>query len=227
MGDVAEVVSSDPGVSAQILHVANSAFFAAAAKSDSVEHAVNRLGTETVRSLVLAAEVFGSENRPEGVTDTWLLAQRDHAIAAAMLARQIVPDRARRDQAFLAGLLHDIGELITPSRAAAAGATPAGVPDGSHAELGAYLLGLWGLPDPIVEAVALHHRPAAAEPSPGLDVLVATHVTEALLAELAPPDPSTDVVESLLDEPWLQSVGHADKLDDWRALAQAVARGET
>jgi putative nucleotidyltransferase with HDIG domain len=215
-------------VSAQILHVANSAFFAAAAKSDSIEHAVNRLGTETVRSLVLAAEVFGSGNQPEGVSDAWLLAQRDHAIAAAMLARQIVPDRARRDQAFLAGLLHDIGELITPSRAAAAGATtPADVPGGSHAELGAYLLGLWGLPDPIVEAVALHHRPAAAEPSPGLDVLVAVHVTEGLLQELAPPDPSTDVMESRLDEPWLQSVGHADKLDDWRALAQAVARGET
>ncbi len=227
MGDVAEVVGSDPGVSARILHVANSAFFGPSAKVETIENAVGQLGTETVRSLVLAAEVFGGDNLPEGTTDAWLLAQREHALAAASLARQIVPDRAKRDQAFLAGLLHDIGELITPTRRAAAGAEPAAVScGGSHAELGAYLLGLWGLPDLIVEAVAMHHHPGKVEGGPGLEVLAAVHATEALLAEVAGPDASADVIESSLDEAWLARVGFADKIEDWRALAQAAVRGE-
>ena len=85
LADVAGVIESDPGLSARILHVANSAFFGAAAKVESIEHAVSRLGTGTVRSLVLAADVFGGGNLPEGATESWLSAQRDHALAAAAL----------------------------------------------------------------------------------------------------------------------------------------------
>jgi HD-like signal output (HDOD) protein len=70
------------------------------------------------------------------------------------------------DEAFLAGVLHDVGKVVFATRAAAVSKVPAAGDDimakmeAHHAEVGAYLLGLWGFPNPIVEAVAFHHTPS-------------------------------------------------------------------
>jgi HD-like signal output (HDOD) protein len=85
----------------------------------------------------------------------------------------------------------------------------------SHAEIGAYLLGIWGLPFTVVEAVARHHDPETV-PHTEFDVLSGVHVADLLAREL----------ETGNTEPWsterlayLESLGVADKLDGWRAQA--------
>ena len=84
----------------------------------------------------------------------------------------------------------------------------------THAEVGGYLLGLWGLPYPIVEAVANHHEPGRV-PGKEFGVLAATHVAKALVHEHR-----GRAVESPLDTAYLTHLGVVDKLTEWRELAQ-------
>jgi HD-like signal output (HDOD) protein len=78
----------------------------------------------------------------------------------------------------------------------------------THAEVGAYLLGLWGLPDPIVEAVAWHHNPTGC-PSTSFTALTAVHAADAILR-------ARDGV--LPDRDYLQRLGLADQFPVWRQL---------
>jgi HD-like signal output (HDOD) protein len=89
----------------------------------------------------------------------------------------------------------------------------------SHAEIGAYLLGLWGISYPIVEAVAHHHHPGRVLEQPAFGVLGATHVADVLAREQIGGDPGL----SELDEPYLQALGVAENLPEWRAIAAAEA----
>src|SRR4030095_5269981 len=104
---------------------------------------------------------------------------QQNSLLTALLAKKIVGNPALADAAFTAGLLHHIGALVLlhaapphyeralelrkqlKGNSAAAEREVFGV---THAEVGAYLLGLWGIPFPIVEAVAFHHRPNEVAP---------------------------------------------------------------
>jgi HD-like signal output (HDOD) protein len=90
-------------------------------------------------------------------------------MAARSIALQEDFSAAVAEEAFLAGILHDVGKLILATRLANGGidSTSTRAEDlaqirNHHAEVGAYLLGLWGFPTPIVEAVAFHHLPSQA-----------------------------------------------------------------
>ena len=85
----------------------------------------------------------------------------------------------------------------------------------SHAELGAYLLGLWGMPYPIVEAITHHHRPSRAPARTELGVLGATHVADFLAREQR----RTDLAEPSLDRAYLTRLGVIERLQEWRDLA--------
>ena len=116
----------------------------------------------------------------------------------AVLAKKIVSNPALADAAFTAGLLHDIGALVLLHAAppdyvraldrkkelngdsAAAEREIFGV---THAEVGAYLLGLWGIPFPIVEAVAFHHRPNEVAPE-SRPLVAAIHIASGLIEEM-------------------------------------------
>jgi HD-like signal output (HDOD) protein len=116
----------------------------------------------------------------------------------AVLAKKIVGNPALADAAFTAGLLHDIGALVLLHAAppdyvraldrkkelngdsAAAEREIFGV---THAEVGAYLLGLWGIPFPIVEAVAFHHRPNEVAPE-SRPLVAAVHIASGLIEEM-------------------------------------------
>lgn len=179
---VGEIVARDPGLTAKLLQLVNSAFFGFARRVSHAETAVLLLGVSTVRSLALGLHVF-SAFRPVSragfsLHEIWL-----HSLRVGQLARKLVEQSGGNDrlmeEAFTAGLLHDVGKLIMaqhlserylatiePARQgkqsldelerAAFGA--------SHAEVGAYLLNLWGLPGSLVEAVVRHHEPDQAHP---------------------------------------------------------------
>lgn len=173
--DIAELVSSDVAMTAELLKVTNSAYFGLGSRMTTVAQAVKLLGVETVRSLVLYAGIF-RQFEGRGGTER-LQALSDYGLAIGNLAKSLAKrngesgDRAAQTQC--AGMLCAIGALVLfdsdPERYV--GVVEAIDNDqmeaaerlafgGSHCELGAYLLGLWGFAEPMVEAVLYALRPA-------------------------------------------------------------------
>jgi putative nucleotidyltransferase with HDIG domain len=226
--DIAGVIEQDAALTAKVLQLVNSSFFGLRREVSSVSHATALLGTGLIRSLVLVHHVFGSGawGAAAGLS---LEQEQAHAIQVAGLVHAMLPDRVLGEAAVTAGLLHDIGKLILACRLPGAferdllrGARE-GVPlhlieagrlGVSHAEVGAALLGLWGLPHPVVEAVAHHHRPDRVVGGERR-VLAAVHVADCLVHEAGgrtenagPPDPVC-----------VAALGGADRLESWRVLA--------
>ncbi|HRD66348.1 MAG TPA: response regulator [Candidatus Competibacter sp.] len=228
--EVAALLQQDMTICAKLLQVANSAFFRLARRITNVEEAVRYLGFTMVRNLVLTIEVFHPGPQSAGFSFDSL--QR-HALRVASLAREIVADRLHADDAFMAGMLHDIGKLVLALRLPEqfrqtqersrqhrlpSWQTERELLGISHAEIGAYLLGLWGLPYPIIEAAAYHHQPLSV-PQHAFDVLAAVYVADGLAHETSPP--ADGVFVEPLDETYLATLGVLDKMADWRALAKA------
>jgi HD-like signal output (HDOD) protein len=234
--DVADVVRRDPALSAKILQLVNSSFFGQAHEVTSIDRGVSLLGTRLIQSLAMIHGVFNAFERqvlPLGFDPR---AEQTHATRVAGLARRFAPDRARGESAFTAALLHDLGRLLLAIRApdaysaiweravaervplVAAEIALLGV---SHADLGAYLLGVWGLPWGIIDAVRHHHAPA---PDPdGTAMLV--HVADALVHELAPPGDQHPPASPLAGDA-IAAAGFDDRLAGWREQAAAlVAEG--
>jgi HD-like signal output (HDOD) protein len=192
--EVARVIASDTALTVKVLQIANSAFFRRARRISSIEQAVQYLGFQTVRNLVMCAEVFSRwpgrmRHSAVDLEDLQMHAQRTAAVTQAITA-----GTQFCDDTVLAALLHDIGywvliqECPRELEQAVELALAAGVPlpqaeqeilGASHAEIGAYLLAIWGLPYAVVEAVAHHHRPERVK-SAGLDALSALAVAIAL-----------------------------------------------
>jgi len=187
---VSQVVERDPAMTAKLLQVVNSAFFGLPRAITEVRSAVTYLGTNTVRHLVLAVEAFECVR---GADTAFVEHRRQHAMSTAQIARQIAPS-ALADQAFVAGMLHDVGSLLLastlPKEHAAVRqlAERTGRPiqqveteklGASHSQVGGYLLGMWGLSLPIVEAVTYHHNPESL-PETGADLARLLHRADAL-----------------------------------------------
>lgn len=192
VGEISDVISRDPALTSKLLQVVNSSFFGQRREVASVVQACTLLGTGLIRSIVLARELF-TGGVWKGCDAGYVERECEHAIAVAGLARAMQTDGSLAEGAVAAGLLHDVGKLIlltrggAPEIAGEGGAAPAwevererlGV---SHAEVGAYLLGLWGLPHAVVEAVAYHHSPEriAESRSP---VAAAVHLADSLIRQ--------------------------------------------
>jgi HD-like signal output (HDOD) protein/CheY-like chemotaxis protein len=200
LAELAQQVTEDPITAAKALRTSNSAYYSGGRAATDVRSAVLRLGAQELQRMVLAAEVFDGQGDP--AVDYGALRQR--SLLSAQLAAQMVSS-ASAEMASTAALLAEVGMLLPGVRIP--GRNEAQAIDGPHyAEAGAYLLGLWGLPMPIVEAVANHHRPRAAR-ARGFWIGGAVHVARALAAGEA------------VDEGYLKSVGVADRLPGWRRLA--------
>ena len=227
----AEIISKDIGMTTKVLQLVNSAFFGLPQPAANTLEAVTYLGLTTVRALVLSVQVF-SQFDQKAIRNFSIEALAQHCWMTGLVARHIAElehcDPKIDDQCFLAGLLHDVGQIILA----------AGLPEqytrvletaretnrpiweaelaefgATHAEVGAYLLGLWGLPNPVVEAVALHHRPAQCA-FHGFSPVLAVHVADAFTHEAAPPIAQTD---TLLDTAYLAELGLAGRMDEWRS----------
>ena len=233
--EVAEIIGQDLAMTAQLLKVTNSAYFSAASTATTPLQAVRLLGLEVVQALVLQAGVFRqftgrAELAPllEGLTR--------RALALSALAEGIAAtagaDGATAKAARIAAMLADIGGLVLlDAYPEAYPALLAGLgPDQSRPEaetaafgadqalIGAYLLGLWGFSDLIVEAVAYRDRPSAC---PGRDnlALAALHAATAL----GPPSPLGPAAPGPLDTTYLAEAGLEKQIPLWRALATQPA----
>lgn len=172
---VGEIISRDMGMTAKILQLVNSAFFGLPRQISNPAQAVTLLGLEVIRTLVLSIHIFEQfdQGRQEGVSleELWT-----HSIRTGILAKGIAKEEGQgpsvMDDAFTAGLLHDLGKPLLAvnfphryrevveavrCRKVQAWEVEQQVWGTTHSVVGAYLLRLWGLPDPIVEAVAFHH----------------------------------------------------------------------
>jgi putative nucleotidyltransferase with HDIG domain len=235
---VGEIISRDVGMTAKVLQMVNSAFFGLGRPLTSPGEAVSYLGLDRVKALVLSIHVF-SEFKADGVPGFSPARLWSHSLAVGRLAETVAKTcgaAARADSAgaFTAGLLHDTGKLVLAANvpeqyAESLGLARAeGVPSAqaerrvfgtTHSEVGAYLLGLWGLPPPLVEAVAFQDSPRGREAA-GVSALTAVHVADALLheAERAPAAPDG----ACLDEEYLARLNLTDRLPAWREAAAAL-----
>ncbi len=173
--NVGEIIEKDIGMSAKVLQLVNSAFFGLPRHVSSPSHAVSLLGMEIVKSLVLSIHIFSEFDQGKvrhfSLNQLW-----EHSILVSRFSKRILElekqDETTIDYGFLSGMLHDIGKLILAAnmpdkydivlRLSKEGAlqiheAEEQVFSTNHSDVGAYLLGLWGLPHPIVEAVAFHH----------------------------------------------------------------------
>jgi HD-like signal output (HDOD) protein len=167
--EIARIIHEDSAVAAKVLQLVNSAFFRLARHITSIEQAVGYLGLNAIRTLVMSVEIFSAWRSDLGACELTpaRLQERAHRVAAA--TRALAHDTAFADDALLAGLLHNIGywvllqECPKQMQRAIDAARTHGISlhaaeqdiiGASHAAIGAYLLGVWGLPYPVIEAVA-------------------------------------------------------------------------
>ncbi|OHB73262.1 MAG: hypothetical protein A2V70_20115 [Planctomycetes bacterium RBG_13_63_9] len=199
--------------------------------------AARLLGLDTIRLLVSSTEAFCQfevDDLPWG----WLevLTQRSLAVArtATEIARAETDDAEVAGDALLAGILHDVGMLVlvqdAPQRYldVLAVSCGEGVPlwqlekeqfNADHAEIGAYLMALWGLPDPIVDGIGSHHCPSLSSHH-GFCPLTAVHVAEALVGKEAG---GRLGAHTPIDMDYLDGIGLADRLDTWQQICRATS----
>ncbi|MEO8429502.1 MAG: response regulator, partial [Verrucomicrobiota bacterium] len=165
---VGEIIGKDLAMTAKILQTANSAFFGLSRTINAPTEAVVLLGMETVKSLVLSIHAYSQLDKVKplyfSADRVWRHSQRVGALAKRIAQTENV-DQAIVDEAFTAGLFHDLGKLLMATNlpneySGAQGlALKNKIPlweverelfGATHAEAGAYLLGLWGLSIPLV-----------------------------------------------------------------------------
>jgi HD-like signal output (HDOD) protein/ActR/RegA family two-component response regulator len=237
-GKVAAIIQKDPAVSAKLLQVCNSAFFRLPRRVSSVQQAVSYLGLSTVRCMVLSAELFKPGKSLSPSLDLGQL--QKHALSVAGIARFLAAGTPWVEDAFLSGLLHDVGFLLLGRQFGdkmqhALDAVVGGMPlteaeqlyvGVDHGTAGAYLLGLWGLPFEVVETVAHHEAPDRIGHS-DFDVLTAVAIAHALLAQVKPEDiPVYERNGSMMGDECLRSVGYPRTWDSLLEQTQALLHAE-
>jgi putative nucleotidyltransferase with HDIG domain len=240
--DIARIVQRDPAMTAKILKMVNSAFFGLSRSISSPFDAISYLGIETIKSLVLSVNAFSQyeKTRLGGLLHEALW---QHSLRTAEMAKQIARSESLPgedlEEVFVAGLLHDTGKVVLASNFPREYEDVVRIAQPhqrtsfeaereifgcDHAEVGGYLLGLWGLPAAVVEAITLHHHPVP-NPQASNGTLVAVHAANALVHEAAPrkdgPKPSP------LDLDFVAEAGFAHRVDEWRQLAQPAEVKET
>ena len=229
---IANVISRDVGMAAKILQLANSAFIGVRGQVSNVVQAISLIGTETVRTLVLSVHVFSHFDRSSDAT-VWLPPLWEHSIAVASLAQQIAmferTSKSVAEDSFTAGLLHDVGKVVLLAELGSRyrqilesrDTTPNAVVDMerellgcTHAQVGAYLMSIWGLPGPLVHAVAFHHQPSDTGETI-FSSLTAVHVADAFTSEN-----HTSLLIHDVDLDWihLDQANLRSRLANWREI---------
>jgi putative nucleotidyltransferase with HDIG domain len=233
--DLARLIARDQSLTARLLRLANSSFFAIRGGVRSIPQAVTLLGFTRVRDIVLGLSVWstlkGNDARGKQYRRTMWVHTATVAAAAKMLAERTGGDGAT---AFAAGLLHDVGKLVLGLRLGATywalldEAIERGEPAARleeeafgchHATVGGWILQIWQLPQTLVDPVALHHDPIS--PDYGMDITASVAVANRLIDAT---DPTNGVARSeALDEVRAFAPGLLDS-ESWREMYASLAR---
>lgn len=228
---VGAIVVKDVAMTAKILKLVNSAFFGMGNEISSPSEAVAYLGTDTIKSLILVTHAFSNTEiiKIKGFSMETLWA---HSLEVSNAARAVAfyegADRKLIEEAFVAGLLHDVGKLVFAFNLAdeyqqaidlakkekmSLAAAERQIFGADHADVGGYLLGLWGLPVPVVEAIALHHRPDMTMLK-SFSPLTAVHAGNALVSAVHPSIVGLPPTEP--DQNYLTMLGLNGHVSAWR-----------
>ncbi|GAB5440110.1 MAG: response regulator [Fuerstiella sp.] len=231
---IGDIIAKDAAMTAKILQIANSAIFGLRCRVTSPAQALSLIGLEAIKSLVLSIQVFKSF---DGVSDPRFSVEKlmDHSIRVATFARSIARserlDKSLVDECFTSGLLHDVGKLILATHASekfsltldrredqrvSSVVAERDLLGLGHDDLGAYLLSLWGLPQGIVEAVALHHSVdgcGSEHLNPAALIFVANVLAHEIKGTSSPDDQSRC-------EEVLANFGGGERLAEWRAIVE-------
>ncbi len=239
---VGDIVAKDPAMTAKVLQLVNSAYFGLPRRISSPPQAVALLGVDTIKALVLGVGVFSQFSNSAGACldheAIW-----EHSFRTAAAAKRIALTegvaRLDTDEAFTGGLLHDVGKLVLsqafPERYTdvLSRASERGIEDVqderaifgvSHAEVGAYLLAMWRLPDPVVAAVAYHHSPnspAAVAFAP----VTAVHAANVFANRWPGEKGRGSSIELNMEH--LDRIGLAHRADAWREAVEPLLVGES
>ncbi len=174
LDELAEAVSGDPVLATRIMGVANSSYFRGATEVPNVREALMRMGVREARTLVVVVALRSTMLRSPGLGQMAQTLWR-HSVLSAAAAQEITSELPPWESAgFLAGLLHDLGQLVVLAFVAE---LPAWQEDGrepspetvdaligaTHAPLGAMVLASWGFPAPFCDAILVHHEPPPGE----------------------------------------------------------------
>ena len=235
--EIAKIISQDPALSIKILQLVNSAYFGMAKHITSIGQAISYLGIDLLKGLTLTASIFAAMEERTPVRGFSLDAFQRHSILTARMAKQLFTDPKEMESAFTAGLVHDIGKIIlavglptrfdemvksatnTDRSFDAIEKEAIGV---THAEIGAYLLGIWGLPMSIVEAVAHHHNPLYTSQN-SLNTVVGIYIADTLVTGTHNPHDKR-AREDLIDKTLLESLGVMTEFKKWQAMAVKEAQ---
>ncbi|MEZ5100038.1 MAG: response regulator [Thermoleophilia bacterium] len=236
VADVVAIVERDVAMSAKVIQLVNSAFFGLGRRTADAREAIAYLGVETVRAATLLGGVMLEFRPARPVAGFSLDALERHSLRVVGHATQVVR-RADVEHVLMGAMLHDVGKLLLASHrpdelaASIAEAGRRGCPPHvvelellgtTHAEIGASLLAFWGLPDPVVETVAHHHRPERSpRGAPGPAVV---HVVDALVTRGERPD--APWAPALLDRGGLAAAGWAERALEWEAAVAERLREE-
>lgn len=229
---IGQIISEDISMTAKILHLVNSAFFSLQREVSDPKLAVTLLGLETVAALILSLEIFSQFENSQifkfSIDKIW-----QHSVRTGAIARNIAEMEGLDDDqavnAYTAGLLHDIGTVMMvaniPMKYAEVLAKSASesisryeiekqVFDATHAQVGAYLLALWGLPEPVIGAVAYHHEPELGSPEENLNTTGIVHVANSL--EYMTAINRIDENMAMLNTAYLTKQGINDRIPVWQ-----------
>jgi len=229
---VGDIIRRDMGMTAKILKLVNSSFFGLRRTVENLQEAVAFLGTETIQVLVLAHGLFDQAGtlgtRTLTLEDIW-----QHSLSVAEGARALAAmeglSRALKAESFMGGMLHDVGIIVLaknfPERydkvvqLSAKEKLPVYTAEQrefglGHAEVGAYLLGLWGIQPAILRAVSLHHTPSVLR-STSFNPVLAIHLADDLCGAQGH---HALFERSELDERALSPLGIRDHMAGWRKV---------
>lgn len=233
---VANIIEKDAGMSAKVLQIVNSSTYGLKQNVSNVSQAVKLLGLSNIRSLVLAAETFQpaeEDSLPENfrIEELW-----HHSLRVASYAKKIAMMELERqkaaDDAFTAGLLHDIGQIVLAMKKTEEFGEALRIAQeqrellidvekemfgATHSEVGGYLLELWGLPDPITEAITFHNFPSGCGDD-HFSIVTALHVAN-YFAEGS--DDDGIMLTSTLDTVHLERIGLHPHVEEWYDICHA------
>ena len=227
---IGQLVSEDMALTAKILQLVNSAFFGLSGQVSSATNAVGLLGLDIIKALILSTHVLSKfQTDLLNVTDVEYLWKHSLTVAGYAKAIALMEKANQRavDECFTAGLLHDLGKLILASamngkygevlsRIREKGtnlvAAEIEVLGCSHAEVAAYLMSLWGLPDNVIEGVAWHYHPSESAKSE-FSTVATTHAATVYDEQQ---NPHWMIDSITLDTDHLTRIGCLEKEKEWR-----------